>query len=63
MSQALSDRERFPELFIEGTIDRRNYRHVVPTKVLVCGMFRTGTKFECFICPDAWRLSIKVGSP
>ena len=54
MSGTISDRERFPELFVEGTIDRRKYKRVVPMKVLACGMFRTGTKCE-------WIFELKSG--
>lgn len=39
-----SDRERFPELFMEDKhIDRRTCKREVPMKVLVFGMMRTGT--------------------
>lgn len=39
-----SDRERFPELFNEEpSADRRKCKPVVPMKVLVLGLMRTGT--------------------
>ena len=39
-----SERERFPELFVEGNIDRRKCERVVPMKVLVLGFMRTGSQ-------------------
>ena len=40
----LTDQERFPELFaVNHRIDRRQCNRVVPMKVLVLGMCRTGT--------------------
>lgn len=43
MAKKLSSRERFPRYFIEQDIDRRKCERVVPMKVLVIGMLRTGT--------------------
>lgn len=43
----LSDEERFPEMFQPNRkIDRRECGRVVPMKVLVLGMCRTGTACE-----------------
>lgn len=42
----MSDRERFPAYFVEQNIDRRKCERVVPMKVLVIGMLRTGTLSE-----------------
>lgn len=39
-----SERERFPELFVESNIDRRKCERVVPMKVLVLGFMRTGSQ-------------------
>ncbi|KAL8855669.1 MAG: hypothetical protein Q9178_007680 [Gyalolechia marmorata] len=39
----MTDRERFPNYFVEENIDRRKCTRVVPMKVLVIGMLRTGT--------------------
>ncbi|KAL8727573.1 MAG: hypothetical protein Q9166_005979 [cf. Caloplaca sp. 2 TL-2023] len=39
----MTDRERFPDYFVEKDIDRRQCTRVVPMKVLVIGMLRTGT--------------------
>ncbi|MCJ1456574.1 hypothetical protein MMC28_006935 [Mycoblastus sanguinarius] len=44
MSTSLSEPERFPELFVNTNIDRRQCRRVVPLKVIVLGMPRTGTQ-------------------
>ncbi|KAL9069324.1 MAG: hypothetical protein Q9161_005604 [Pseudevernia consocians] len=41
---ALTEEERFPELFVNTNIDRRMCRRVVPLKVIVVGMPRTGTQ-------------------
>ena len=42
-----TDEERFPELFCEDkNIDRHKCHRVVPMKVLVLGMMRTGTACE-----------------
>lgn len=46
MAETLTDRERFPDYFIEEDIDRRKCTRVVPMKVLVIGMLRTGTLCE-----------------
>ena len=43
MAETMTDRERFPNYFIEEDIDRRKCTRVVPMKVLVIGMLRTGT--------------------
>lgn len=46
-----TDQERFPEMFvINRKVDRRQCARVVPMKVLVLGMCRTGT--ACKLCPD-----------
>ena len=42
--RALTAHERFPELFVNTNIDRRTCRRVVPLKVIVVGMPRTGTQ-------------------
>ena len=39
-----TERERFPELFVESNIDRRKCERVVPMKVLVLGFMRTGSQ-------------------
>ena len=44
-----SERERFPELFVESNIDRRKCERVVPMKVLVLGFMRTGSQCELFV--------------
>ncbi|SLM39230.1 hypothetical protein LPUS_09732 [Lasallia pustulata] len=41
-----SNRERFPELYNQTNIDRRTCTRVVPMRVLVLGMMRTGTMFH-----------------
>ncbi|KAL9594689.1 MAG: hypothetical protein Q9219_006889 [cf. Caloplaca sp. 3 TL-2023] len=43
MAETMTDRERFPYYFVELDIDRRKCERVVPMKVLVIGMLRTGT--------------------
>ncbi|KAL8672060.1 MAG: hypothetical protein Q9168_003455 [Polycauliona sp. 1 TL-2023] len=43
MAKTMTDRERFPDYFVEEDIDRRKCTRVVPMKVLVIGMLRTGT--------------------
>ncbi|KAL8798118.1 MAG: hypothetical protein Q9182_006945 [Xanthomendoza sp. 2 TL-2023] len=43
MAVTMTDRERFPDYFVERNIDRRQCHRVVPMKVLVIGMLRTGT--------------------
>ncbi|KAL8846063.1 MAG: hypothetical protein Q9221_008825 [Calogaya cf. arnoldii] len=43
MAEGMTDRERFPDYFIEEDVDRRKCTRVVPMKVLVIGMLRTGT--------------------
>ncbi|KAI4092328.1 MAG: hypothetical protein LQ344_003573 [Seirophora lacunosa] len=43
MEKQLTDRERFPRYYVEHDIDRRKCERVVPMKVLVIGMLRTGT--------------------
>lgn len=48
--QATTETERFPELFVNTSIDRRMCRRVVPLKVIVVGMPRTGT--QCMY--NAW---------
>lgn len=56
--QALSERERFPELFVKDKrIDRRQCKREVPMKVLVCGMMRTGTA-----CQLPYRVSALASS-
>lgn len=42
--RAMTDEERFPELFVNTNIDRRMCQRVVPLKVIVVGMPRTGTQ-------------------
>lgn len=42
--QSMTENERFPELFVNTNIDRRTCRRVVPLKVIVVGMPRTGTQ-------------------
>ncbi|KAL8767935.1 MAG: hypothetical protein Q9209_005723 [Squamulea sp. 1 TL-2023] len=42
----MTDRELFPDYFIEENIDRRKCSRVVPMKVLVIGMLRTGTLLD-----------------
>lgn len=42
--RAMTKEERFPELFVNTNIDRRICRRVVPLKVIVVGMPRTGTQ-------------------
>lgn len=42
----MTDQERFPDYFVEEDIDRRKCTRVVPMKVLVIGMLRTGTLCE-----------------
>ena len=39
-----TDRERFPELFDQTSIDPRSRTRTVEMQVLVIGMMRTGTK-------------------
>lgn len=46
MDKTMTDRERFPDYFVEEDIDRRKCTRVVPMKVLVIGMLRTGTLCE-----------------
>ena len=41
---AMTEEERFPELFVNTNIDRRTCQRVVPLKVIVFGMPRTGTQ-------------------
>ncbi|KAL8921181.1 MAG: hypothetical protein Q9172_004143 [Xanthocarpia lactea] len=41
MAKTMTDRERFPNFFVEENIDRRKCTRVVPMKVLVIGMLRT----------------------
>lgn len=41
------DHERFPELFREGPmVDRHGAKRVVPMRVLVFGLMRTGTSCQ-----------------
>ena len=42
--RAITEEERFPELFVNTNIDRRIFQRVVPLKVIVVGMPRTGTQ-------------------
>lgn len=42
--RAPTEEERLPELFFNTNIDRRTCRRVVPLKVIVVGMPRTGTQ-------------------
>ncbi len=46
MAKSMTDREQFPDYFVEEDIDRRRCTRVVPMKVLVIGMLRTGTLCE-----------------
>jgi hypothetical protein len=47
-----SEKERFPELFREGPIvDRSKATRVVPMRVLVFGLMRTGTSCEFYHTP------------
>ena len=46
----MTEEERFPDLFVNTNIDRRICRRVVPLKVIVLGMPRTGT--QCMY--NAW---------
>lgn len=39
-----SERERFPELFVDGNVDRRKCERIVPMKILVLGFMRTGSQ-------------------
>lgn len=41
---AMTGKERFPELFVNTSIDRRKCSRVIPLKVIVVGMPRTGTQ-------------------
>lgn len=44
-----NDHERFPELFNDKpSVDRRKSKRVVPMKVLVLGLMRTGTACTIF---------------
>lgn len=54
--KAMTEEERFPELFVNTNIDRRTCQRVVPLKVIVIGMPRTGT--QCMY--NAW---IEIISP
>lgn len=52
----VTDQERFPEMFaINRKIDRRQCTRVVPMRVLVLGMCRTGT--ACMYT-HLWRRSL-----
>ena len=42
--RTMIEEERFPELFVHTNIDRRICQRVVPLKVIVVGMPRTGTQ-------------------
>jgi len=51
MPTAGTERERFPELFDQTSIDPRSRTRKVEMQVLVIGMMRTGTKCK-FACPS-----------
>jgi hypothetical protein len=42
----MTDKERFPEIFATNHVNRRGAKRVVPMKVLVLGIGRTGTACE-----------------
>lgn len=44
MARIRSAKDMFPELFVDTNIDRRKCERVVPLKVIVLGMPRTGTQ-------------------
>lgn len=47
--RVMTEEERFPELLVNTNIDRRICQRVVPLKVIVVGMPRTGT--QCTYIP------------
>lgn len=54
----LSDEERFPEMFaVNRRIDRRQCTRVVPMRVLVLGMCRTGTA-----CTSYYHILLEIES-
>lgn len=54
---APSNRERFPELYNQAHVDRRTCTRVVPMRVLVLGMMRTGTMCKCLLPPFKYILA------